>query len=336
MTDQAIRDRPPATAGGSGADPAVGLPAPETGDARGDAAVHPAHAIGMAIAIGLPFLGFLAAIVLLWNRAVGWTDLALLAVLYFPTGLGVTIGYHRMLTHRSFEAVPPLKIALLVGGAFAIQGSPIKWVIDHRIHHAHSDKAGDPHSPVHGFGTGVWQQVRGFVHAHMGWMFKQIECGSDKWARDLRADPIVRFMDRSHWWWASLALALPAGLGWALSGTGRGALTGLVWGGLVRIFLVHHVTWSINSICHMFGTRPFISHDRSANNRWLAIPSLGESWHHNHHVFPAAAIQGVDRGQVDIAGMLIALWERLGWASNVHRATEEQKARLRGPGRASS
>jgi stearoyl-CoA desaturase (delta-9 desaturase) len=317
------------------AEAAVNQPAAGPNDVWIDTRIHPAHAIGMALAIALPFLAFLAAIVLLWNRAVGWTDLALLAALYFPAALGITIGYHRMLTHRAFEPVPALKVALLAAGAIAIQGRPIKWAIDHRIHHARSDQAGDPHSPVHGFGTGVWQTFLGFLHAHMGWMFTRVGYGSDKWARDLWADPIVSFMDRSYWWWASLALALPAGLGLALTGTAWGMFTGLLWGGFVRVFFVHHITWSINSICHMYGTRPFVCHDRSANNRWLAIPSFGESWHHNHHVFPAAAIQGVDRGQVDLSGMLITLWERLGWVRNVRRATEEQKARLRRPGRTS-
>jgi stearoyl-CoA desaturase (delta-9 desaturase) len=310
---------------------AAGAPEAGPNDIWIDTRIHPAHAVGMALAIGLPFAGFLAAVVLLWNRAVGWTDLLLLTTFYFPTALGVTIGYHRMLTHRAFEPVAPLKVALLAAGALAIQGRPIKWAVDHRIHHARSDQAGDPHSPVHGFGTGVWEQLKGFTHAHMGWMFTRVGYGSDKWARDLNADPIVRFMDRSYWWWASLALVVPAGLGGAISGSGWGAFTALVWGGLARIFLVHHVTWSINSICHMFGARPFVSHDRSTNNRWLAIPSLGESWHHNHHVFPAAAIQGVDRGQVDLSGWLITLWERLGWVRNVHRPSEEQKARLRRP-----
>lgn len=304
-------------------------PAPGSSDVWIDTRIRPAHAIGMGLAIALPFLAFVAAIALLWHRAVGWTDLALLAVLYFPAALGITVGYHRMLTHRAFEPVALLKVALLAAGAIAIQGRPIKWAIDHRIHHAKSDQAGDPHSPVHGFDAGAWQAFKGFFHAHMGWMFTRVGYASEKWARDLVADPIVRFMDRSYWWWASLALVVPAGLGWILDGTVWGAGTGLMWGGFVRIFLVHHVTWSINSICHMYGTRPFVCQDRSANNRWLALPSMGESWHHNHHVFPAAAIQGVDRGQIDISGMLIALWERLGLVRNVRRVTEEQKARLR-------
>lgn len=330
MTDSAVLDKPPAPPGEASTPPAARPATPPGPEAVWiEARVHPAHTLGMSLAIGLPFAAFLGAIVLLWNRAVGWADLALLAALYFPAVLGVTIGYHRLLTHRAFEAVPALKVALLAAGALAFQGRPIKWAIDHRIHHAHSDQAGDPHSPVHGFGTGLWQQCRGFLHAHMGWMFKRVGYGSEKWGRDLTADPIVRFMDRTYWGWASLAFVLPATAGWALSGSPWGALTGLFWGGLVRIFFVHHVTWSINSICHMYGTRPFVSQDRATNNRWLALPSLGESWHHNHHVFPAAAIQGVDPGQVDLSGLLISLWERLGWVRNVHRATEAQKARLR-------
>ena len=229
----------------------------------------------LAITI-IPFVAFVAAVALLWNTAVGWTDLGLLVVLYVFCGFGITIGFHRMLTHSAFEAVKPLKAGLLIFGSMAVQGSAITWAVDHRTHHAHSDKEGDPHSPHHGFGGGVGGQLRGLLHAHMGWMFSH-PAGQERerMARDLSQDRLVRFIDRTFLLWAVLGFVLPFALGFALTGTWRGALTGLLWGGLVRLFLNHHVTWSVNSICHYFGRRPFPAYDLSTNNWLLALPVAG-------------------------------------------------------------
>ena len=276
----------------------------------------------------IPFAGFLAAVVLLWNLAVNWTDLILLAVLYVLCGFGITVGFHRMLTHQAFEAVPPLKFLLLMFGSMAIQGSAITWAVDHRQHHAHSDKEGDPHSPHHGFAGGIGGQLRGLLHAHMGWMFVHPPAESrDRLGRDLVDDPMISFFDRTFLFWSVMSFLVPFGLGYALTGTWRGALTGLLWGGLVRLFLNHHITWSVNSICHFFGRRPFAAYDQSTNNWLLAIPSLGEAWHHNHHVFPTSAFHGLSWRQVDISGWLIAGWEKLGLVRNVRRVSPEQMAR---------
>jgi stearoyl-CoA desaturase (Delta-9 desaturase) len=281
----------------------------------------------------IPFVAFVAAVALLWNTAVGWTDLGLLVVLYVFCGFGITIGFHRMLTHSAFEAVKPLKASLLIFGSMAVQGSAITWAVDHRTHHAHSDKEGDPHSPHHGFGGGLGGQLRGLLHAHMGWMFSH-PAGQERerMARDLSQDRLVRFIDRTFLLWAVLGFVVPFALGFALTGTWRGALTGLLWGGLVRLFLNHHVTWSVNSICHYFGRRPFPAYDLSTNNWLLALPSLGESWHHNHHVFPTSAFHGLGKMQLDASGLMIRAWEKMGWVTQVRRPTSDQILRKLGRG----
>ena len=274
----------------------------------------------------IPFLGFIAAIALLWNTFVGWTDLLMLVVLYVLCGFGITIGFHRMLTHRAFEAVKPLKAMLLVFGSMAVQGPAITWAVDHRTHHANSDKEGDPHSPHHGFGNGIGGQLRGLLHAHMGWMFTHRQAlERARMGRDLVEDKLVSFVDRTFLLWAVTGFVVPFALGWALTGgTWRGAFTGLLWGGLVRLFLNHHITWSVNSICHYFGRRPFAAYDLSTNNWVLALPSLGESWHHNHHVFPTSAFHGLGRKQIDVSGLVIAGWEKLGWVTDVRRPSSDQ------------
>jgi len=279
----------------------------------------------MLVITVVPFIAVVAAVGLLWNQAVSWVDLALMAVLYVLMGVGVTVGYHRMLTHRAFEAVAPLKATLLVLGSMSLQGSPINWAVDHRQHHAHSDQEGDPHSPHAGFGGGLGGQLHGLLHAHMGWLFVHPHAQDKKrLARDLLEDKMVLFIDRTFLLWAVLGFALPFVLGYAITQSLWGGLTGLLWGGLVRLFFNHHVTWSVNSICHFFGRRPFAAYDQSTNNWVLAIPSLGEAWHHNHHVFPSSAYHGLGRKQIDISGSLIGFWEKLGLVHNVRRVTPEQ------------
>jgi stearoyl-CoA desaturase (delta-9 desaturase) len=279
---------------------------------------------GVLIITVVPFLGLIAAIGMLWNTAVGWTDLALFAGLYLLCGFGITIGYHRMLTHRAFEAVAPLKAALLIAGSIAIQGRAIDWAVDHRTHHAFSDKEGDPHSPHAGYENSIWGHLKGLVHAHVGWMFEHSGTDRERYAKDLLADRLVLFVDRTFPLWVVLSFALPFAIGGLITGTWEGAVAGLVWGGLVRLFFNHHVTWSVNSICHFFGNRPFRTSDHSTNNWMLALPSLGESWHHNHHVFPTSAFHGLRPSQLDASGMLIAVWEKLGLVRNVRRPSAEQ------------
>jgi stearoyl-CoA desaturase (delta-9 desaturase) len=282
-------------------------------------------------AVILPFVGFLVAIVLSWNELVSATDLAIFAALYLPTAFGITIGYHRLFTHRAFEAKRWVRYTFAVLGSMAVQGSVIDWVADHRKHHAFTDTDGDPHSP-HGHGEGIRGAFSGLWYAHMGWLIDtQGQATKRQFAPELLEDPTMRRINNAFLPLVGASLLIPAALGFALTGTAAGALTGLIWGGLVRIFLVHHVTWSINSVCHFFGRRRFEVDDHSTNVFWLAIPSLGESWHHNHHAFPRAAQQGMRWWEIDISAAIITLMEKLGLAWNVIRISpERQEQRLAG------
>jgi stearoyl-CoA desaturase (delta-9 desaturase) len=273
-------------------------------------------------AVLIPFIAFAASVILLWNQAVGWTDLAILAVMYLVTAGGVTVGYHRLFTHRAFEAPKPVRYTLAALGSMAVQGPVLDWVADHRKHHAFTDEEEDPHSP-HGHGSGLSGALHGLVYAHMGWLLEtQGTATKRRYAKDLLEDPGIRAISRAFPLLILLGLAIPFGLGFLLTGTLAGALTGLLWGGAVRIFLVHHVTWSINSICHFFGTRRYETDDMSTNVFWLALPSLGESWHHNHHAFPRSARHGLRWWEVDPSAAFIAGMEKLGLARNVVRIDE--------------
>jgi stearoyl-CoA desaturase (delta-9 desaturase) len=275
------------------------------------------------IGVVVPFLGVLVAIVLLWNRAVDAVDLAILATMYLITGIGVTVGFHRLLTHRSFQTHAWVERTFAVMGSLSVQGSVLDWVADHRKHHAHADKEGDPHSPHVGHGSGL----RGLWHAHTGWLLEnQGQADWKRYAAELYEDRHMRRIGRSFPWLVLLSLALPTALGFVLDGfTLRGAVLGYIWGGLVRIFLVHHVTWSVNSICHFFGRRRFEIEDQSTNVAWLSLLSLGESWHHNHHAFPRSAYHGLRRWEIDPSGLLISMMQRVGLAWNVVRITPERQ-----------
>jgi stearoyl-CoA desaturase (delta-9 desaturase) len=285
-------------------------------------------------AVILPFAAFIAAIVLLWNSAVSVTDLGILAVMYVVTGLGVTVGFHRLLTHRSFAVPKPLEYTFAILGSMAVQGPVMSWVADHRKHHAHADEEGDPHSPHVGHGDGIGGVLRGLWHAHTGWLFStQGRASARQYAKDLYEDRGMRAINRRFPYLVLLSLLIPALAGWAITGTLMGALTGYLWGGLVRIFLVHHITWSVNSVCHFLGTRRFETEDHSTNVAWLSLPSFGESWHHNHHAFPRSASHGLRRWEalLDPSALLIAGLEKVGLARNVVRiAPERQAQRERG------
>jgi stearoyl-CoA desaturase (delta-9 desaturase) len=280
------------------------------------------------IAVVLPFVAFVAAIVLLWNRLVGVTDLIAFAGMYLIAGFGVTVGFHRLLTHRAFQTHKWVEYAFAVAGSMSVQGPVADWVADHRKHHAHADEEGDPHSPHVQFGEGWAGALKGLFHAHMGWLFTDHgQAGRRKYARDLVEDRRMRRISRRFHWWVLLGLALPFAFGFVATGaTLKGALTALLWGGPVRIFLQHHVTWSINSVCHFFGRRRFDVDDESTNVFWLALPSLGEAWHHNHHAFPRSARHGLRWYEVDLSALLIGLLQKLGLAWNVTRIAPERQA----------
>jgi stearoyl-CoA desaturase (delta-9 desaturase) len=277
-------------------------------------------------AVVVPFLATLVAIPLLWNQLVSATDLAIAAGMYLLTAGGITIGYHRLLTHRSFQTYKPIEYLFAFLGSMAVQGGVIAWVADHRKHHAHTDEEGDPHSPHVGHGSGLRGVLAGLWHAHAGWLMRNH--GRADWRRyapDLYEDRGMRLLNRHFVWIVAASLAIPALAGFLLTGTLAGAATGLLWGGLVRIFFVHHVTWSVNSVCHFLGSRRFETEDESTNVFWLALPSLGESWHHNHHAFPRSAVHGLKPWELDPSAAVIRALERLGLAWNVVRIAPERQ-----------
>ena len=286
------------------------------------------HKIVNLIGVPLPLIGLVVAIVLLWNKAVGPTQLIVGGVLYVITALGITLGYHRMFTHRSFESSPAFRGLLAVMGSMAMQGSVITWVADHRKHHAFTDQDGDPHTP-HGFGPGFKGAIQGLWHAHVGWLFETVGTAErERFAPDLLKDPVVRTAERMFFPIVVLGFVLPFGLGWWLGGGFGAALSTLLWAGFVRVFLLHHVTWSINSVCHFFGRQRFDVADESRNVFWLAPFSMGEAWHHNHHAFPTSAFHGltVSERLADPTGLLITLLEKLHIIRNVIRISPERQA----------
>jgi stearoyl-CoA desaturase (delta-9 desaturase) len=280
--------------------------------------------------IGLPLAAIGVAGWLSWGGTLHWQDLVVLGIVYALTGAGITVGYHRLFTHRSFKTSRPLRALFAVRGSMAVEGSVIEWVATHRKHHSFSDRAGDPHSPHADQAPGWRGALRGLLHAHVGWMFRGREMANPRrYAKDLIADRDLRFISRTFPLWVAVGLALPFGLGVALSGSIVGGLTGLLWGGLVRVFLLHHATFSINSLCHFFGRRPFGTGDESRNLAWLAPITFGEAWHNNHHAFPTSARHGLGRHQIDPGAALIAALERLHLAWDVVTITpERQRAKL--------
>ncbi len=282
---------------------------------------------------GVPPLLLVLAGWQLWNRELRWRDVAIFLVMYIPTGLGVTVGFHRLLTHRSFKTSAPMRGLLAVLGTMSVEGPVISWVADHRKHHAYSDRFGDPHSPHvdHGGGTlkgtGWRGALRGLAHAHVGWLFDHTQRGSrERFAPDLLADPVVAFVDRTFVLWSLVGLAIPFGLGVLIGGTVDAGLEGMLWGGAVRILVLHHVTYSINSLCHFFGRRRFATGDQSRNLLWLAPFSFGEAWHNNHHAFPTSAFHGMGRGELDISGLVISGLERVGLVWDVQRIGAARQA----------
>jgi stearoyl-CoA desaturase (Delta-9 desaturase) len=290
--------------------------------------VTPIHKITNLIAVALPPAAVITAIVLLWHKAIGPLELAVMFGLYMLTAFGITLGYHRMFTHRAFESSRPFKAIIAVLGSMAVEGSVITWVADHRKHHAFTDQEGDPHSP-HLAGPGFAGAVKGLWHAHIGWLFETVGTAErERFAPDLMKDRMIRVIDKLFLLWIALSFMIPFALGWLIGGTLGTALTTLLWAGLVRVFLLHHITWSINSVCHFFGRRRFDVEDESRNVFWLAPISMGEAWHHNHHAFPTSAFHGLRFWEriTDPTGLMIALLEKLGLVWNVVRVSPERQA----------
>ena len=286
--------------------------------------------IATIAAVVLPPFGLLSAMGLLWGVAFHWVDLILLVVLYVLTAVGNAVGFHRYFTHKSFDTGPVVKGTLGILGSMAMQGPITQWVTDHRKHHALSDKEGDPHSPHVGHGDGLGGTIRGFVHSHVGWLFtlKGMERGRE-YGKDLYEDKLVRTIDRLYILWVVLTLGIPFAAGYVVGGSVARGVEAMVWAGLLRIFLYQHATFSVNSICHMFGRKDYASRDEARNNWVVAALVLGEGWHNNHHAFPSSARHGLHRWQVDLSWLLIRSLEKLGLAWNVKRPTPRQMARRR-------
>jgi stearoyl-CoA desaturase (Delta-9 desaturase) len=289
----------------------------------GHADTHRGERLITAIIVFGPLLALVAALTTMWGNRVGPRDLAIAAVMYAITGHGVTVGFHRLFAHRSFRAARPLRIATAIAGSMAFQGGVIGWVADHRRHHAYTDLDGDPHSP-HRYGDGFGARVHGLWHAHVGWLFEHDPTSRTDFAADLLLDRDLPWIDRLFPVWSAASLGIPFGLGWLLGGTLADAGSALLWAGAVRICVLHHVTWSINSLCHTFGRRPYRTHDRSTNLAALGVLSFGESFHNAHHAFPYSARFGLARGQLDSSAALIDLFERAGWATAVRRPSPER------------
>lgn len=273
------------------------------------------------ITVLVPFLGILLAMLMLWRtEQLLASDLSLLVVMYLLTFVGITVGFHRHFAHRAFQAKPAVRLILGILGSMAAQGPVLFWVSTHRRHHSHSDQDGDPHSP-HLYEEGFWGELVGLWHAHLGWLFRAEITNSAYFAKELFRDSVVMTLNKRYFTWIGLGLVIPLVVGglWQLSW--QGAWHGLLWGGLVRLFLVHHATWSINSLTHLYGKRAFATRDHSTNNGWLAIPTLGEAWHNNHHAFPSSAVFGLERHQIDIGAWVIKGLEATGLAWDVHRPT---------------
>jgi len=283
-----------------------------------------AEQITLFLVIAIPFLAILAAIpVAAFGGWIGWSDVAISFVMYAITGHGITVGFHRYFTHGSFKAKRPLRVGLAIAGSMAIEGPVIRWVADHRKHHKFSDKDGDPHSPWR-YGESLPALMKGMWHAHMGWLFDVEQTPQRQYAPDLLRDRDIVRVSKAFPLLAFASLAIPPVLGGLLTMSWQGALTAFFWGSLVRVGLLHHVTWSINSICHAMGERPFDSRDRSGNVWWLAALSMGESWHNLHHADPTCARTGVLKGQIDSGARVIQLFETCGWAYDVRWPRQER------------
>ena len=305
-------------------------PAPDKGDI--EPVLHETRdRIITGIVTGAPIICLFFVGWQLWDKALGWDDLIVFAVMYLLTGLGITVGFHRLFTHRAFKTKPWVRGTFAILGSAAIEGPVISWVADHRKHHAFSDLPGDPHSPHVDHGEGWTGALNGLLHAHVGWLFLHTQRGRrSRYAPDLIADPVVSWVDRTFIWWALGGLGAAFVLGWLIGGTLKAGLTGLLWGGAVRMLVLHHATYSINSLCHFFGRKQYETGDESRNLAWLAPLTLGEAWHNSHHAFPTSATHGMGRYQLDISAIVIAGLEKVGLAWDVVRVSPElQKAKLR-------
>ena len=307
-----------------------GSPLPTTGDPYDAPPGGGLQRLIVSAMVLIPLAAGAFAVYWFWSHGIGWLDLGLAIGMYIFTGLGVTVGFHRLLTHGSFRPRRWLKVILAVAGSMALEGSVISWVCQHRRHHVYSDRPGDPHSPYRP-GARLAGRLKGLWHAHTGWLFRKNAVDAARWGPDLLADRDIAFISAATPVWMVASLAVPFGIGYAVSRSLFGGFLALVWAGLVRVLVLHHATWSVNSICHVFGRQPFRTRDGSRNVPALALVSFGESWHNAHHAFPGLARHGVDPWQLDPAASVIRAFERVGWVAEVRWPKAELLNRRRRP-----
>ena len=307
-----------ATSAATGARPAkpVVVPPPSKARLTGDR-------IALSLFVAIPFAAVLAAVPMLWGSYLSVTDVVIAVVMYYLTGHGVTVGFHRYFTHGSFKAKRPVRVALAIAGSMAVEGAIVRLVADHRRHHAFSDREGDPHSPWR-YGESVGALTKGFWHAHIGWMFDEEQTNHERFAPDLLADRDIMRVNARFGTLTVVSLLIPPLVGGLVTWSWLGAATAFFWGSLLRAFLLHHTTWSVNSVCHIFGRRPFASRDKATNFWPMALLAMGENWHNLHHAEPTAARHGVLRGQLDTSARIIWLFEKLGWVSDVRWPSMER------------
>jgi stearoyl-CoA desaturase (delta-9 desaturase) len=295
---------------------------------------HEAQALQRKIAfwvVLIPFLALLVGVVLLARSSVGRIELMLLLGMYWTSHIGAGLGFHRYFSHRSFQTTKSFRALLAILGSMAAQGPVMQWAATHRRHHQFSDREGDPHSPyVHA--PGLWNRLCAVWHAHVGWLFKPQVNDWVLYVPELVKDKMLMRINRLYFVWVLLGLAIPAAFGMWLIGGWRGAFDGFLWGGLIRIALGHHSIWSVNSMCHLFGTRPYRSNDNSRNNFFLAIAVFGDGWHNNHHAFPSSAFHGLSWWQIDLHGYFLRLLGLFGLAWDIKRPSSsalKQKQRAK-------
>jgi stearoyl-CoA desaturase (delta-9 desaturase) len=296
------------------------------------------HKIIMSVAVAAPIIGLIVGIVLMWQWGfMGWLYLALLMGGWAVTGIGITVGFHRLLSHRAFDTHPLIRAMWMAAGSLAVEGSPLVWCAIHRRHHELSDLEGDPHSP-HLNGEGAWNRFKGFVFSHCGWLFTGFWTHPElaRYVPDLLKDKPLMWVDRTYFLWVAVSLAVPTIIAGVVTQTWQGVLLGFIWGGLVRVLVTHHITWSINSFCHLFGPQEYESEDHSRNNPIFGVLAWGEGWHNNHHAFPTSARHGLRWWQIDISWYIIWTMEKLGIVWNVKRIPESVLCKKRLPSKAHS
>jgi len=287
-----------------------------------------AHRTAVLLTVILPFVALVVAMAVSWGWGFGWMPAVLMVSMTAATGFGITVGFHRLFTHRSFETGRFFQAIFAICGSMAVQGPLIVWVGTHRSHHLHSDEKMDPHSP-HLYGSGMLNMLRGFWWSHVGWLFAPHPRDIHRHIGDLEGDRFTKRISDMFSLWVVLGLLLPAVIGGLVTLSWSGCLLGFLWGGLVRVLFVHHITWSVNSICHIWGSRPYRSRDQSRNNALVGILGMGEGWHNNHHAFPTSARHGLRWWEFDISWLTILVMKKLRLAWNVKVPSPELMATKR-------